>query len=480
MGLIEETSAFALGNYLKERKVISREKRVSTITAYQGNNQTLQDDINVTEVRQRIRTFSQSSKDEILEALKLLSKIKEAPVIIHGAIGCSAAELYFYKEEDKNTWYSTDLNERDTIMGGDEKLKKTVERAYKKYKSKVIFVVGTPVVAINNDDINSVILELEEELDTKIISIDTDGFKTKASINGIDIVLHALGRYVIQKSTDQEKEDFINLISISENKKGIEEILRLLGELEVNVNTIPQFASIDEIKKAHLAKVSIAVNDDEADILLRGILEKSQVPSIKSKVPIGISGTSSWLEELGKSIDIQDKVTTFVTKEEKRLEKYTSKQPLLGKKIFIDLPTSVAIELIGFIEELGGEVTGISISHIDNLNRDKFKVLSKEVFVKIGDGQPFELVNILLKNKPDFYIGNTDQVGLVSKLGISPISVTNKTLYGYEGAIELIRSFQKLEKRKGFVNYLSENTKLPYKETWLKKSSNWFIKQEVK
>ena len=480
MGFVDETTTFDQGKALTLRKVISREKRLSTITAYQGNNQTLQDDIYVKEVRQRIRTFSQSSKDEIIEALRLLSRIKDTPVIIHGAVGCSAVELYFYKEDEHNTWYSTDLNERDTIMGGDEKLKKTVERAYKKYKPKVIFVVGTPVVAINNDDINSVILELEEELDIKIISIYTDGFKSKAAINGIDIVLHSIGKFIVKKSTGEEKQDFINLISVTENESGIKEVQRLLEELDIKVNTIPQFASISDIEKAHLAKASIAVNDDEADVLISGIFEKSQVPSISSKVPIGISGTSSWLNELGKSLGIQDKVTEFIDKEEKRLEKYVSKLPLIGKKVFIDLSTSVAIELASFIEELGGEVSGISIGHIDNLNLDKLKALSKEVFVQIGDGQPFELANILLKNKPDYYIGDFDHVGLISKIGILPISVTNKILYGYEGAIELIKSIQKLEKGKGFVNYLSKNTKIPYKETWLKKSANWYIKQEVK
>ena len=150
------------------------------------------------------------------------------------------------------------------------------------------------------------------------------------------------------------------------------------------------------------------------------------------------------------------------------------------KKVFIDLEASAAVGLAAFIEELGGEVSGISISHVDSLNRDKLKTLPKEVFVAVGDGQPFELANILNKNKPDFYIGGSEHVGLVASLGILPISVENKILYGYEGAVQLIRAILKLEKRTGFADYLAENTKLPYKEPWLKKSANWYIKQEVK
>lgn len=475
---------------LEEKKIISREKRASTITAYQGINKVLQEDLSVTEIRQRIRTFSQGNKDEIIHALALLSRIREAPVIIHGAIGCSAAELYFYKEVSEGTWYSTDLNERDTIMGGDDKLRKTIEQVYYKYRPKVIFVVSTPVVAINNDDINSIILELEEELDTKIISVYTDGFKTKAGINGIDIVLHSLAKYIGENSgfpgEDEEETgvknagDFINLISITENENGLKEITRLLQKLQINYNVIPQFAAINDIDKARFAKASIAIVYEEADVLLLGLHEKFQVPIINSSVPIGLRGTGEWLLELGKAIGIQDRVKKLISSEEERVKKYISKKPLARKKVFIDLEASAAVGLAAFIEELGGEVSGISISHVDSLNKDKLKALPKEVFIAVGDGQPFELANILNKNKPDFYIGGSEHVGLAASLGILPISVENKILYGYEGAVQLTRAILKLEKRTGFADYLAENTKLPYKEPWLKKSTNWYIKQEVK
>ncbi len=481
---------------LEEKKVISREKRASTLTAYQGINKVLLEDLSVTEIRQRIRTFSQGNKDEIIHALALLSRIKNTPVILHGAIGCSAAELYFYKETAEGTWYSTDLNERDTIMGGDDKLRKTIERVYYKYRPKVIFVVSTPVVAINNDDINSIILELEEELDTKIISVYTDGFKTKAGINGTDIVLHSLARYIgersahseIEKPEEEDRnipapvrgEEFINLISITENESAVKELTRLLGELNVSYNVIPQFAGIEGIQRARLAKASIAVADDEADVLIHGLNEKFGIPVIKSPVPIGIRGTGEWLLELGKAAGIQEKVIKLIAAEEEKVKKYISKKPLARKKVFIALDAGAAAGLVEFIEELGGEVTGIAFSHIDRLNQDKLKTLPKEVFIKVGDGQPFELANLLVKNKPDFYIGGVEHTGLAASLGILPISVANKILYGYEGAIQLIQAILKLEKRRGFVDYLAENTKHPYKESWLKRSANWYIKQEVK
>lgn len=464
----------------EDRKVVSREKRTSTITAYQGNVKTLNDELKVSEVRQRIRTFSQGNKDEILEALKLLSKIKDTPVVIHGAVGCSASELYFSKDNSNSTWYSTDLNEKDTIMGGDNKLRDTIYRVYRKYKPEVIFVVGTPIVAINNDDVNSVILELEEELDVRILSIYTDGFKSKAGINGIDIVLHTIGRELIQQGREGEKENFLNLISATENQYAVKELLRLLDSLDVKVNLLPSFGSIDNIRKAHLAKASVAVNDDEAEVLLEILREKADVPVIHSKAPIGVIGTMEWLKNIGKQLQLQEKVTAFIAKEEERIEKYISKQPLRGKKVYIEAPIYVAVSLAGLIEELGGEVTGISVDHVDPFNRVSLKGLPENLPIKVGEGQPFELVNILHKNRPDYYIGTSAHSALVGKLGIVPVSLENKILYGYEGVLELIHSFHKAENRKSLVEYLGENTGLSYKKSWINKNVNWYIKQEVK
>jgi nitrogenase molybdenum-iron protein alpha chain len=357
-------------------------------------------------------------------------------------------------------------------MGGDNKLRAAIYRVYRKYKPEVIFVAGTPIVAINNDDVSSVILELEEELDVRILSVYTDGFKSKAGINGIDIVLHTIGRELIQQGKEDEKENFINLISITENQYSIKELLRLFDSLDVKVNLLPGFGSIDNIRNAHLAKASVAVNADEADVLLEVLREKAKVPVIHSKAPIGVIHTMEWLKKIGKQLHLQEKVSALIAKEEERIEKYISKQPLRGKTVYIEAPIYVAVSLAGLVEELGGEVTGLSIDHVDPFNCASLKGLPENLQIKVGEGQPFELVNILLKNKPDYYVGISAHAPLVGKIGILPISLENKILYGYEGVLELIQCFQKAEKRRGLVNYLTENTELSYTQSWANKSVN--------
>lgn len=236
-------------------------------------------------------TFSQASEDEVLNALRVLTKIEKAAVIVHGGAGCAASGIYF-NEEKNNSWYTTGLNEKDTILGGDEKLRKAVIRSFEEQNPEVIFIVGTPVVAINNDDVNAIILELEDELGVKIVSIYTDGFKTKSPATGYDIVLHSLLRYVVDRTQGEktEKEDFINVVSISENKRDfVEKVVGSLNLQEETINTFLQkeeetfryyFQGIaDSFFEEQVGKV-IALVGDESTVLRIGTFAKEYLGAI--------------------------------------------------------------------------------------------------------------------------------------------------------------------------------------------------------
>ena len=250
-------------SFIDERRALTREKRLSTLSNFNGTLSGIQDETSGEEIKQKIRTLSQVTYDEVLYAARLLSTIKETEVVVHGA----AANIA-YNADYRFEWYSTNLEERDTILGGDEKLRRAVTRAVNETHARVIFVLGTPVVAINNDDISSMILELEDELDVKIISIYTDGFKSKSATTGYDIITHSVLKYIVDKvKPEDEKENFVNLISFSENPYDIEAITSVLDELTIDYNLLLQYADLDNIKKASKAKASIVLNPDEGGYL---------------------------------------------------------------------------------------------------------------------------------------------------------------------------------------------------------------------
>lgn len=471
-------------SFIDERKALTREKRISTLSHYNGTLETLADDVKGAEIKQRIRTFSQASNDEVLYALRVLSKIDNAAIIVHGSAGCAASGILYNKEKNLS-WYTTNLIEKDTILGGDEKLRKAVIRVYEEQNPEVIFIVGTPVVAINNDDVNAIILELEDELGVKIVSIYTDGFKTKSPATGYDIVLHGLLRYVVDRSKGEnpQKEDFINVVSISENKRDIAAVVQILKDLGISYQLLPQFSNIDSIKRAGAAKGTIVLNNDEGSYFAEELEEVFGVPYIKTEAPIGIRGTRHFIRRIAKALNIEEKAAQYIEKQEEIVEKTAKKEPLAGKNVFLDITLAKAANFTWFVEKLGGTVTGIAIPYVDLNNRgyvEKLDSLTKITPVIIANGQPFEKANVISKKQVDYYIGEEANVSFAAEQGSIPVSLEHTAILGYEGVRQFIRQIEKAEAGQGIRDFVLEREDKFYKNTWLKKSSNWYVKQEVK
>jgi nitrogenase molybdenum-iron protein alpha chain len=465
-------------SFVDERKALTREKRVSSLSHFNGTLETLLDETHGAEIKQRIRTLSQVSYDEILYAIQILSRIKDAAVVVHGAIGCSASGLY-YNEQSPFFWYSTNLNERDTILGGDEKLRKAVKRAYDERNPKAIFVVGTPVVAINNDDVNSMILELEDELDVKIISIYTDGFKSKAPTTGYDIVTHSLLRYVVDRDSgaSAEKEDFVNVISFSENRENLVSVLGILRDLGISYNLIPQFSGIDNIAKAGKARATIALNPEEGSYFAQELEEVLGVPYIRTDVPIGLHRIKKFISKLAKEFGIEEKAKAYIEQQEAALERVSKSQILSGKSVFLDVTLEEAAGFSECIETLGGTLEGLAIPYVDLENKDKLKKLEgvkPSLPIIIGNGQLFEKANVLSKKSIDYYISGQSNLAFAAEQGSIPVSIAYTASYGYEGVRQLTKAIAKAKQ----FHILPEAAL--YKGSWLKKSSNWYVKQEVK
>lgn len=467
---------------LKKRPII-REKSYNATNAYFGKIDQLVDILEDDELKQRIRTFSQTSVDEVIYTLDVLNGIKDSVIIVHGPSGCASAQLNFYLNKSGRPWIVTNLNENDSILGGDSKLREAVNKANREYKPNVIFIVSTPVVAINNDDIQSVIFELEEEVVVPIVPIYSDGFKSKISAYGYDLALHSLAKYILPLSEESEKGNYINIISVSESDKQLKALLKIIRDLGINYNLITRDSDVENIKKSVNAKATVTL-DDEAGVFLAEILRKNYgVTYIKTDAPIGIKATNKWILDVAKELDIEEKANEYIDKNFRILEQIIVASSIVGKKVYINQLPSIAFQLTNLIEELNGKVLGITVEYIDSVSLQELKDSNgkfAEDKIHVSTGQIFEVINIVKKFNPDIYIGKAWDSIWISKLGIKAIALDNEELYGYEGVIKLLKQFLKVFKNNNLEIYLKENTKLPYHENWLGKSANWYIKQEVK
>lgn len=452
-------------------KIATREQRLNALSAYYGLPGTLVNGFSLG--KQMIRTFSQSNFDEILHTLYLLNSISGAGVVIHGARGCSSAEIYFNTLENENYWVSTDLDEKDSILGGEAKLKRAIEKI-SKHDPSIIFVVTTPIVCINADDI-SITEVLSEESGIPIIPIYCDGFKSRIGINGYDVASHSLAKSLFKPAQPYEKR--INIISISEEERDIYELKRLLNLLGLEVNVFPRFASISNFKLATGAKASISVNTDFSDYLGKYLEEYYDIPFLQPSMPVGIESTNEWLKAVGEKFAIKDEVESLIQNETKQFD-FSTYKIIRDKKIYVSSQSSISIGISGFLKELGAELVGLTISHLDDVNLSHFKNLEGNFPLHIAQGQAFELVNILKRVKPDLYIGGAGQAALAAKLGIPAISTYRLGLIGYSGAKRLAEKINNAFINPCFIHKFS--TISIYKDQWYQKSPNWHIKQEVR
>lgn len=466
---------------LRAKAPRSREKRLDTLGAWLGPVSAAATEFAAETINQRIRTFAQSSNDDLIYAMRILSGIRDSVTIIHGPRGCAATGLYHTLGGSNTRWAVTGLDERDTIMGADGKLRKAVTALHHRYHPQVIFIVANPVVAINNDDIQSVVEELHEELDLPIVPIYVSGFASQNAVTGYDTALHALLKYLAGKGTS-EPNATVNLLSVAERPEDRQEAVALLEQLGLELNVLPDDASIDAFKAAVAARASIPLCPDAPEYLGSILKEKYGIPLIDAPRPVGITGTGRWLVALGTALGVLGGVEELQRRKTDEVKQQLGDFSLKGTSVYISLSAALAFGVLELVEELGGEVAGVTITHLDRLHvrhLDELAVRNPELSLHVSDGQVFEEISILRKLAPALYIGDSLHVGQVARLGIPVVSLAEVGIVGYSGVVRLAGRIKSALANRSFGRALTAVAP-PYQEAWYRRSQNWHIKQEVK
>jgi nitrogenase molybdenum-cofactor synthesis protein NifE len=468
---------------LKGKASVIREKRLSTIGAYYGTVEAILREYYDGKLKQRVRTFSQDTNSDILYALQVINTIENVGIVIHGPRGCGIIQNHYNTKNLVDTeWAVTNIDEEDSILGSDRKLRKAVKSIFEKNQPKVIFVVTTAVVAINNDDVASVTQDLIDELGIPVVPIYTDGFRSKVGATGYDVAIHAIVKYLLPSQA--EKQNFINVITINENKQSIEEINRLLEAVGVEINIFPRYAKYENLKKAGNAEYNLVIKKGEGDYFAKVLNEIYDIPNIEVNTPIGIKATNKWLTEIGKQLGKEQKVKELIEKESQTSKEELKKYQLDKIKVFLSIDPEYVNAVINLLEDLNAEVVGIKFPYLDISLLNQLEKLYKknpELSLLIGEGQPYEQVNILKKTGADVYIGNDLAIDSITAGTIPIFNIQQVNILGYKGSISFAEKLHKLIKHNGFSQNFKEGVKHPvYQSGWLKKNANWYIKQEVK
>lgn len=466
---------------LRQKAPRIRETGHNTLTAYHGSFAALADEISAEETRQRIRTYTETDYDEIIYAIRALGAVARSATVIDGPAGCGAAKLEAMLQRGSSPWLITNLDENDSILGGDVKLREAIERAFRLYSPEVIFVIATPVVAINNDDIQSVVTELAETLGIPIVPVFATGFKSRAAVYGYDLAYHALFKHLLRDRPENTGgSEAVNVIGTTESGV-VESIMNELRQVGVPVNNLTGSVTVDALRSAVHAKASIALTPDSG-YFLQDELERSHgVAAIQAAAPIGIANTEAWL--VAAAGGVMDSAQAYIRSRSAEAQELVHRYPLNGRSVFIDLPAEQAAGLADLVGELGGIVAGIAVPHAGRPNRKELQGLQakwSEASVYVQNGQPFEKLNVLKKLAPALYIGRAEGAVWAAKAGIAAAALDRAELYGFAAAEGLAARFSKALANPALSGYVSGGAGLSYQDSWLKKSANWHVKVEVR
>lgn len=342
-------------------------------------------------------------------------------------------------------------------------------------------MVSSPSVAINNDDIASVIDELSEELGLVIAPIFSSGFSSKSGVHGYDLATYSLAKHLFFAAKEKIANQ-VNLISVGENYHDVIEANRLLDSLGLSTVTFPDIASFEQIQNSVSSSASAPLNFDRAHFLGRYLEDSYGIPYLSLPRPIGWQATKRWLVGVAAAFGKEAAAKDLHAKESLIRSELLQNPPFAGKSVYVSLDPATAFGILPLIQELGGNVAGLSVSHVDRLHVEalkEFQDKSHALTIHVGDTQSFEEINILQRIKPDLYIGNAENITQAARLGIPSLYLPGIPILGYNGIGSFAKAAANALRNTSYLDQIQLSDPV-YSKSWIGRSPNWHIKQEVR
>lgn len=479
---------------LAEPNVQIRETRLGSITAYDGSAAELVEKSHTCQIKECSRKFSQCMGCNAGQAFCQLSMIKDVAIVNHAPVGCSGDFFCFnftYRVEQVKRnlpsaigrYFSTCIEEKDTVFGAVKKLEDTVREAYRRVNPKAIFVTTSCASGIIGEDIQSVVDSLSNELGIPVVSCSCEGFRSRIWTTGFDAAYHSVLRSIVKPP--QKKTNKVNI----PNFWGSHIFDDLLKRLGYEAQYIMPFATIEELEHISEAAATIHICPSLSTYMGAGLEQIYNVPEVKAPPAYGVEGTDIWLREIGRVLNREEEIEKIIKEKHEeylpKIEKY--KEKFKGKKAYVTAGAAHGHAIIALLRELGLEVIGTSIFHHDPIYDNEEKrsdVLAQDVELygdiknyRVCNKQAFELVNALERLKPDLMIARHDGMTLWgAKLGIPTLLVGDEQFgFGYQGVLNYASRIEEALDAIEFVTNLSKHSTMPYTKWWLSQEPGAFI-----
>ncbi|MCM1507701.1 MAG: nitrogenase [Ruminococcus flavefaciens] len=483
---------------LDSSNVATRENRIGSITGYIGTLSDLAEQSGCGTLKGCSRCFSQSSTCLSSCALGQLSAIRDVAIIHHGPAGCSVASAGAYyldkvmakkRGVTNNTVYvGTDMNEKDTIFGSAEALRRIILEVNKRYSPKAIFVTSSCATGIIGEDIDSVVDDLKDEIDVPIVAVHCEGFKSRIWATGFDISDHAVLSSIVQPP--KQKRNTINFKNFYESARP--EIIEIFKNFDLEPIFLYCNSTVEELSHISESLATTCICGTLGNYLGNGLEEKYGVPYIRTINPLGIAGFETWLREIGRVTERSEAVEKYIAEQRAiyipQIEEI--KKELKGLKAVLGMGPGYTFEVSRVLNELGIEVVWALAWHYDRKYENGDVPPSMEYLLENGvdfeasvaDQQNYEVMNILNKYQPDLYLSrHPGSTVWAIKNGTPAVYVADEyMIFGYKHTLEFAQSILDSIHNRSFEKNLARRVKLPYTDWWYQQNVDKFLEEAKK
>lgn len=475
--------------------VAGRESRIGSLTAYNGTLRDLAKQTEEGTLSNCDRCFSQSANCASMCGLNQLARIRDVLIVHHGPSGCSITGQGAYgivKRLEKkrgiinNTVYvGTDMNEKDTIFGSEQKLKDIVKECYRRHKPKAIFVSSSCASGIIGEDIDAVVEELREEIDVPIAAVHCEGFKSHIQATGFDLSDHAVLQTIIKPP--KEKRNVINFKNFMESARP--EIIEIFKNFDVTPMFFYTNASVEELSHMSESLATVSVCQTLGNYMGNALEEMYGVPYIRTINPLGVTGFETWLRQIGEVIGKSAEVEKYIEQERAKYIPQIEeiKKELQGLRVVIGMGPGYTLEVARVVEELGMKVVWGTAWHYDKQfeNGEHHEALDYlrendiDFNVTVADSQNYELLNILNTIKPDLYISRHNGTTVWAiKQGFPALFAGDEyMIFGYKGTLNFANAVLDVIRNRSFEQNLAKHTRVPYTDWWYQQPVDYFYEK---
>jgi nitrogenase molybdenum-cofactor synthesis protein NifE len=382
----------------------------------------------------------------------VLYPIADALHLVHGPIGCA---VYTWDirgalssgPELHRLSFSTDLQERDVIFGGEKKLEAALIELIDRHSPKAAFVYSTCIVGIIGDDLEAVCRKVSEAKGIPVIPVQSEGFKGNKR-SGYKAACNAMFRLIGTGDTAGISKHSINILG-DFNLAGeiwmVRDYFHRMG-IEVVAN-ITGDGRIDDIRRAHGAALNVVQCSGATMDLANMMEEKYGTPSIRVSY-FGIEDMSEALYDVArffKDPEMMTRTSALIKEEVQKiqpeLQKY--KKALSGKKAAIYVGGSFkAFSLVKAFRLIGMDVVMVGSQTGTKEDYEELAQITDPGTIIVDDSNPLELTSFLKEKEVDVFVGGVKERPIAYKLGVGFCDHNHErkeALAGFAGMLNFAR-----------------------------------------